>query len=445
MRKFLIVPAVAMCALASNAEGYQVNTLSARQNGMGHTGTALKLGAESQIFNPSGLAFMDESLNLSGSFTAIFPTATCVNDGRQYKTCNGASTPVSVNTAFSVYDNLKAGVSFYTPYGSGIDWGENWAGAVLNQSVTLATYTVQPTVAWRVLPNLSVGAGLMLTWGTVNLDKGLVSPATTDAILAAQGIPFKFGTTTPASVNLSGTTAVAIGFNVGAMYDISSRLTVGASFRSKMNMDMKSGEATLSYANDIARQALADLQVLNEANFKASMPCPFVLNLGISYRPVDKLTLAFDAQLTGWGAYKSLDIEFLSEQLTPYNQHLVKDYRNSWTYHVGARYEMTQRLDLRAGLMVDTSPVNKAHYNPETPGMTKVEPSVGFSFRPLKNLSIDAAFVYVAGLGADNVSCDYIDLLAAKVPALGLPSQRTFTADYRVHALIPSIGLSYSF
>lgn len=445
MRRVMIISVAAVCALTSSAEGYQVNTLSARQNGMGHTGTALKLGAESLIFNPAGMGFMDSALDLSGSFTAIFPKGTCTVDGIDYNSCNGASTPVSVNAAFSIYDNLKGGVAFYTPYGSGIDWGENWAGAVLNQSVTLATYTVQPTLSWRVIPNLSVGAGLMVTWGTVDLNKGLVSPSTTDAVLAAQGIPFRFGSTVPASVNLSGTTAVAVGFNVGAMYDVTDRITVGASFRSKMNMDMKAGKAALTYANDVARMALADLQILNEADFKASMPCPYVLNVGVSYRPIDRLTLAFDAQLTGWGAYKSLDIEFLSEQLAPYNQHLVKDYHNSWTYHVGARYELTRRFDLRAGLMVDTSPVGKEHYNPETPGMTKIEPSAGFSFRPLENFSIDAAFVYVAGLGADNMHCDYTDLLAAKVPALGLPVQRTFTADYHVHAFIPSIGLSYRF
>ncbi len=36
---------IAATVFGASAEGYQINTLSARQNGMGHTGTALKLGA----------------------------------------------------------------------------------------------------------------------------------------------------------------------------------------------------------------------------------------------------------------------------------------------------------------------------------------------------------------------------------------------------------------
>ena len=78
-------------------------------------------------------------------------------------------------------------------------------------------------------------------------------------------------------------------------------------------------------------------------------------------------------------------------------------------------------------------------------GMTKIEPTVGLSFRPIDGFSIDFAFMYIAGVGLDNASCTYPDLLAAKFPALGLPVEKTFTADYRLHAFSPSIGVSYKF
>ena len=445
MRKTILAALAISATLAASAEGYQINTLSAKQNGMGHTGTALKLGAESMIFNPAGMGYMDKSMDISGSFTAIFPSAkVTLQDGKTYESTNTASTPLAAGAAFSIYDNLKAGVTFYTPYGSGIDWTENWPGAVLNQKVNLKTFTIQPTVAWRITPKLSVGAGLMLTWGSVDLSKGLVSAQSMDIMMQSMGSDYRFGLTTPASVNLQGTTSIAAGFNVGAMYDIDSHWSVGASFRSQMKMKVKAGDAYLAYANDIAQQLLQNqLDVINQANFKAEMPCPWVLNMGASYRPVEKLTLAFDAQLTGWKAYKTLDIEFLDPKLTSYDQHLTKDYHNSWTFHLGGEYALTDRFDIRAGLMVDTTPVNKDYYNPETPGMTKIEPSVGFSFRPIRNLSIDASVLYVAGLGRDNASCTYTDLLLTTMT--GKPVTSTFTGDYKASAVVPSIGINYSF
>lgn len=98
---------------------------------------------------------------------------------------------------------------------------------------------------------------------------------------------------------------------------------------------------------------------------------------------------------------------------------------------------------MRAGLILDLTPVNKNYYNPETPGMTKIEPSVGLSFRPLRNLSIDFSMLYVAGLGEDNAGCDYIDFLLAQSGSGN--AVKRFEADYRVHAFVPSLGVSFSF
>lgn len=440
MKKFLWGAAILAAALPAtmSAEGYQVNTLSARQNGMGHTGVAQKLGAESMIFNPAGMAFLDGTLDFSGSVTGVFAEAKAtLPDGRVFKTANDPSTPMSFNLGMSVYDNLKVGVSFYTPYGSGIKWGENWPGAVLNQSVSLKTFTLQPSVSWKVLPNLSVGAGLMVTWGSVDLNKGLVSAESFNTVLSLMGAGWPTSDV-PASINLNGKASTAFGINVGALWDITPNLSVGASFRSKMNMKVKSGVASLSYANEMARQILQNrLDILDQADFSASMPCASVFNIGVSYKPIKPLLLAFDAQLTGWNAYKELDITFLSEMLTPYNQHLEKNYRNSWTFKLGAQYEVTDRFEARLGLMIDTTPVRKDHYNPETPGMTKISPSVGLSFYPTKYFSIDASVLYVAGLGKDGASVTYKDLL--------LNTDKTFTADYGVHAWNPSLGVSLHF
>lgn len=439
MKLFLAAATALFVALPAMAEGYQINTLSAKQNGMGHTGTALKLGAESMFFNPAGLAFSDKTLDLSGSVTGLKADASCIYDGVTYKTNNGVSTPLSFNAAFRIYDNLQAGVSFYTPYGSGIDWSKTWPGSILNERVSLKTFVVQPTFAWRITPKLAVGAGLTIAWGNVDLDKALVSGTSFDAVIAGLGIPGvpQLGHTAAASVNLKGTADVALGANVGVMYDIDERWTVGANFRTRMGMKVQAGKATVDYANSTVESILESrLGLLNHSDFAASMPMPWVLSAGVSFRPVDRLILAADAQLTGWKTYRSLNISF-PEPLQAFDQHIVKNYSNAWCFHLGAQYALTYRFDIRAGLMVDTTPVNDDHYNPETPGMTKIEPSVGLSFRPIDRLSIDLSMLYVAGLGANGVKCGYDDLLLQK--------QMEFKADYRVHAFAPAIGIAYSF
>lgn len=441
MKKILIAATSLCAALAASAEGYQINTLSARQLGMGHTGVALKLGAESMIFNPGALGFSTSTFQITGSVTGIKAIASADYEGRNYPTENGWSTPMAFNAAFKIYDNLQAGVSFYTPYGSAINWTKNWPGALLSQKVSLKMFTLQPTIAWRPIDNLSVGVGMMITWGNVNLDKGLV-PGSTFDMLAGQQV---LGDVVAASVNLTGTSQVALGANIGVLYDINKQWSVGASFRTKMTMKVKAGEASVDYANEVVKATLEpSLGNIHKANFSAAMPAPYVLNFGASYRPTDRWTIAAEAQLTGWNAYKTLTIDF-PEPLNAFDQNITKNYSNAWAFKMGAQYTLTKRFDLRAGMMIDTSPVNSEYYNPETPGMTKIEPTVGFSFRPTKGLSIDLAFMYVAGLGKDNARCQYDDLV---LKSAGMPEavyRKTFEADYHVKAFNPSIGISYTF
>ncbi len=344
---------------------------------------------------------------------------------------------MAINAAFRIYDNLQAGISFYTPYGSAINWTKDWPGAELNQEVDLKVFTVQPTVAWRVTDKLSIGAGMMISWGKVDLNKALVSGQSFDALMGLMGVSTNLGNAAAASVNLNGTSDVALGANIGVMYDLNKKWTVGADFRTKMQMKVKAGIAQVDYATEVARQILEQkIGLIHEANFAAEMPCPYVLNAGVSFRPTDRLTLAADVQLTGWKTYKNLDIEF-PDNLKAFNQNITKDYKNAWAYKIGAQYALTERFDIRAGMMVDTTPVNKNYYNPETPGMTKIGPTVGFSFRPVEKLSIDFSFMYIAGLGENNAKCTYTDLLTSQ-PV-------TFEADYHVHAFAPAIGISYSF
>ena len=437
MKRFLIGDMTALSAMSMMAEGYQINTLSAKQLGMGHTGTALKLGSESMIFNPAALGFSNRTLDISGSVTGIKAIATADYNGGKYQTKNGISTPMAINASFRIYDNFQAGISFYTPYGSAIDWTKDWPGAELNQKVNLKVFTVQPTFAWRITPKLSVGAGLMISWGNVNLDKALVSGRSFDALMGAMGVPSNLGESAAASVNLKGTSDVALGANVGIMYDINSKWTVGADFRTRMQMKVPAGVAQVDYATETARKVLEQkVGLINEANFSAAMPCPYVLNVGASFKPDERLTLAADVQLTGWKTYRTLNIEF-PDNIKDFSQHITKDYRNAMAYKIGAQYALTDRFDLRAGLMIDTTPVNKNYYNPETPGMTKIEPTVGFSFRPIERLSIDFSFMYIAGTGEDDAKCTYMDLLTRQ-PV-------TFEADYHVHAFAPAIGINYAF
>ena len=76
MKKLFLLLATAAVTSGAYAEGYQVNNLSSKQNGMGHVGTAMKLNSESIWFNPAAASFQDTRFDISVGITGIASKAT---------------------------------------------------------------------------------------------------------------------------------------------------------------------------------------------------------------------------------------------------------------------------------------------------------------------------------------------------------------------------------
>lgn len=473
MKKVIALACLSMLPMTYvAAEGYQVNLQSTKQAGMGHVGAAMKLGAESMHFNPAGLVFMDKSVDLSAGVSGVFANAKFTQGDYTAKTDNKASTPMYVYAGFKVYDNLAVGVSLNNPYGSGINWGKDWRGAHLIQDISLKAFNLQPTVSWKIMDRLSVGAGLMMEFGNIELNRALIGPgelsASTKILLsgkpelgamipeAIKQLIAKYDNLSAASVGLKGDAGLRMGFNVGAMFDVNEKITVGLSYRSKVTARVKEGDVSLTYVNRAEIDQLMDvvgkfvpgakLPELDQATFSAELPLPDNWNVGITYKPTNRWILSGEVQFVGWGAYKSLDVQFHPDsELGKYNISAPKNYKNTRIYRLGTQFAATNRLDVRLGAYYDESPVKDDYLNPETPSMDKLGLTAGLSFRPIKSFSIDFAFSYVTGFGRDGSYTDEY-LLLKSIPQLPAQAkQRKFEGHYNVYAITPSIGVSYAF
>lgn len=485
MKKVIVLACLSLLpASYVAAEGYQVNAQSAKQAGMGHVGAAMKLGAESMHFNPAGMAFMEKNVDLSAGISGVFANAKFTKGDYTAKTDNTASTPLYAYAAFKIYDFLAAGISVNTPYGSAINWGRDWQGAHLVQDISLKAFNIQPTVSWKITDKLSIGAGLMMEFGNIELNRALIAPSAMSNLAGSMmgqlgpileqrpefkpvveslvGEMAKYDEVSAVSASLRGDAGMRLGFNVGAMYDINEKFTVGLSYRSKVKARVKEGDVKLGYANEADFKKLLDnvngllkkvegmtgkplpgipadgIQIppLDQGTFSAELPLPDNWNVALTYKPNNRWIVSGEVQFVGWGAYKSLNVNFHpSSELGKYDIKAPKEYKNTRIYRLGTQFAATNRLDVRFGAYFDESPVKDDYLNPETPSMNKLGLTTGLSFRPLESLSVDFAFSYVTGFGRDGSYTDK-DLLG---------KERVFDGHYNVYAITPSIGISYAF
>jgi long-chain fatty acid transport protein len=71
----------------------------------------------------------------------------------------------------SISDQLKLGIGFYGNYGLAEKFGTQWAGRNLIDQTALMAGTLQPTVAYRINDQWSVGAGLTANYGYFKLQR----------------------------------------------------------------------------------------------------------------------------------------------------------------------------------------------------------------------------------------------------------------------------------
>ncbi len=492
MKKLFLVLAAAAIASGAYAEGYQVNNMSAKQTGMGHVGTAMKLNSESIFFNPAATAFQTSKFDISAGMTGILSNVryqslpTLGNDytsGPSEKSDNKLSTPIHVYFNYKPTERLAVGLGFYTPYGSSMNWGDNWSGAHLVQEINLTAFTFQPTVSYKICDRLSIGAGLMVSWGNFDLSRSLLSPTTRRGLIAGmidpnitklegaiavlpdgeakqqaiaqlqtlQGAKGYLNSTmnqSLVSAKLEGNADVAVGVNAGFLWDITDEWSVGMTYRSRLNMKVGKGHATMNI-DPTAAALIAKLGALSpgtelipgldKGTFNAELPLPTTVTWAVSFRPAVKWELAVDLQWTGWSAYKALNVVFNEEELGIKPIYSVKNYSNTLAFRFGAQYRATDFITARMGMYVDESPVSSDYLNPETPSMTKVAYTAGVSLRPTKFMSIDLAYCYVSSADPER---------SGSYPVYGYTSgklEEVFSGNYKLHANVFSLGVGFSF
>ncbi|MDR1876394.1 MAG: outer membrane protein transport protein [Flavobacteriaceae bacterium] len=378
-RIFLLILFITFSTL--QAGGFRVSLQGVRQAAMAHT-SAHTRDASVAFFNPAGIAFIPSKLSISAGAFGVFGKAEYQNISTLYKaeTDNPVSTPMAFNIAYKATDQLSVGFSLTTPFGSAVDWGENWAGKDLVTSIELRSFFFQPTVAYRFNDWFSVGVGYIHAVGSVNLQK---------AISAVDG-----------KMILEDKDATGNGFNLGMYFKPTKNLDISIAYRSRIDMDAVHGTAKFEVPQSLIG---SDLFATADDRFNGLLPLASEFTLGLTYRILPKWSISADWNASGWERYRNLVFDFEQNKVgndpkDPTISSSPKNYKTSYSFRFGTEYLPTEDLALRLGYYHDQSPVKDEYWNPETPSTDNnaVTGGIGYSFFN-KKLMLDLTGIYYVG------------------------------------------------
>ncbi len=432
-RLFLLAALAVALTTGLHGNGLNLNGFGARATGMGGAYVGLADDFTAVFWNPAGLALLTRpTFGLGGDI--LMPSATFTLGSYSMET-EKKYYPAGILGYFQpIGGNIVVGLGAYTLSGLGAAWDNTGLEAVLVSpyppsmfSPPLGAYkwesfigsvTLAPSIAVKVSEQFFLGA-------TFNVNYGFFK---THQWGTFQVIPIK---PVPALINFEqqdlDVKGWGFGATVGALVKPADWISFGVTYRTQAKIKL-SGTTEIENLDGL-EPYLGGIDISTTSNTKMSVVSPMWLAGGVALKPVDGLTLTFDAQYTNWAKLQQVDLEFedpfwavnLGEEGT-----LHLNWANKTQLRGGIEYDFG-KLAVRAGYYYDPAPAPDETLNILVPSFTfnSVIGGIGYKAGALK---LDFALEYLKGQKRTIA-----------------PAEHNLPGVYEMKILVPVVGLTYSF
>jgi long-chain fatty acid transport protein len=266
-------------------------------------------------------------------------------------------------------------------------------------------------VAYKVLPSLSIGGGVMVNYAKMDLEQGILRNQLPNTNF------FHF--------NGNGW---SVGYNLGLRWQPIDQISIGATFRS-------SATVTLDGQTKIEQYPVTPTPETRSAQTDFEFPLTAVF--GISYRPTPKWNLEFDADYTDWSSFGSNSIHQATKP-RGINQNIpvVLNWQPSWMYEFGVTRYFDSGWHASAGYVYNENSVPDANYTPFAADMDRHFFSVGAG-RKGKMFDFDIAYQF--GYGPTHT------VTGSKPSTAGHIAGQTADGnyDFTSHAVMLTVGMHF--
>ena len=324
--------------------------------------------------NPAGLSFM-QGTHLSIGTTIFLPDTRFTGVAPSTETTKMLSQvlfPPDLYITHTLTNGVGLGFAVFVPYALNTGWNPDWVGGRIATSSEMRTYFFTPTVSVLLSPDLAIGAGVNFV--TTNLQLG-------------QRIALgSAGAGTDGTESLQGNSKLEYGFQAGIVYHPSPAWSIGAAYRSRVDLDIDNGTAVFTDLPASLSEQYPNTSV------STWIPTPDGVRLGICWMPLHRMVLEADLDYVRWSLFKTLTIHFDDPGLADIV--LPEQWKNSTTARFGFEFGGSDLL-VRGGVFYDQSPIRDEYLRPLLPDADKTGYSIGIGARVGEGMQLDFTYLYI--------------------------------------------------
>jgi len=328
------------------------------------------VGADSVFTNPAGMTGLEDDQVLAG-VQLLVPTVRFDSDVATAGGSDGgnAADLVVIPSFFAVKvlnDDWRLGLGLTAPLGGGIDYGREFVGRYQAQKSELAVIGISPAVAYRVNDKLSLGGGVTLSYTSMNLHIAVNQPGP----MSSDG-----------RIEMDDLDDWGYQGFIGATYKATNRLTFGAVYRSKADVEL---EGDIKFKN-------VDAPPLNHltSNFdkaQIDFSYPQLVKIGARYKLTDATLLMADIGWEDWSTFGDTRIGL--DGTGTVLQTFDREWDDTWHIGFALAHKLSESQIFTAGVGYDSSPVSDSKRTADLPADEQLRFSTAYGKRFSENLSL---------------------------------------------------------
>ena len=367
--------------------GYSLFEQGAKATGMGGAFAATADDPSAIFYNVAGIAYQRETKAMTGAtwitFNAEFesdpladfpggdPEATIPGTGvREFYEDHNFVLP-NTYLVIPIGKNSTFGIGQFTAFGLRTDWEnrDSFSGRFISQDANLKTVSIQPSFAMKSSSGkFALGVGIEYRGATVSLDRNVpgFNPFTNRFIDVAH-------------VRLESDVDDDIGFNVGLLFAPNDDWRIGLSHRTAQDIEF-SGTATFTQipTGNPQLDGIIGAGLPPNQPISLTLPFPSISHFGIANTSVPDWTIELDVVRMSWSRFDTLLAEF---ETTPAANLMVEEnWKDVFSYRIGAAREVSDNWDLYLGAVYDENPQPTEAVSPILPDSDRAGVSIGFGF-----------------------------------------------------------------
>ena len=347
---------------------------------------ALANDASTAFGNPAGMTRLGSQL-LFGLQPLIVTTQFDVGSGTTVSGTNGGNAgsflPAGgVYGVYSLRDDLKIGCALNSYVGGALNYETNWVGRYIVTEAQLLTFNLNPVIAYRALPWLSLGIGFSVQWAKLKNELAInnVAEGLPDGNMKYQDTNFGFGG------------------NLGALFEIDPQTRLGITYRSQVDQGF-SDVPSFGQLGPGLETILRQSGVLN-ASLGVDITIPQEVMLSVYRDITDDLAVMANFNWQNWSQFGDVGVSLSTEP--PRSKALSANFNDTFQGAIGAHYRLGEPTMLLLGFAYDSSPASESNRSPTLPLDQQLRFAAGIQYDINDQYTVGAGYEF-ASLGKDRI------------------------------------------